>query len=711
MQRFPRRVLLLAGLVLIAGLGVASGIWAVKHASDRQSSDNSQKTSEPRNPTDAGDLELIDLKLSAESLEAIPEDELLVNTQGIANSLMHGDLLLRSGNAAMALRLYRQESDGTTVPETIDVSYRIALCAETLGDDAEALAGYQSVAEMDANGQLREYALLGQARVLHRQGHIAEASGVLQRWVLSRETTHRLSPHITGDALYLLSRMTAAEVLEQTTTRLWEPDAVCPPRSSFDPGRYLSRTPSGEEVTRSEQPVGIRIVHQLAESTPDTVTLSGHLARTTIVRVIGDLSQQTGWPVESSPLAQDMLRTATVSVDFEEQTANLILDWLLAPHGIVWDFHDGTLSIVMDQELAADDRDTFRWQRAERVLLAALFGEPEHLDAPIAYLLLGNLSFQRGQFQTARRHYEHILQAFPRISLQAEAWFNLAKVELAERNLIQATQALQGAMDAGRGQPLESAALLLAGQTALELDQPHDATRPLMRAVTLATDDDVRGLSLLSLASAHLLNGHPERANVALMEDRRILQAEPYRDRAAFLASLARFRAASTPARRDRDGRALITSMSHLPTDRNLGLSHLLLTAEAYTEVGLQHLATSLIESNFSGSPPSGIRERLVFLLIDTLIQDREDERAEALLAGIINDSSPGESVEARLRLAELYFRQSRLGLVETSCRSLLSEDVSPEVRVRALQLLGRVYSDRGDRERAVLCYSGVLPQ
>ncbi|MEZ6145726.1 MAG: hypothetical protein R3B91_09980 [Planctomycetaceae bacterium] len=81
---------------------------------------------------------MIDLKLSAESLEAIPEDELLVNTQGIANSLMHGDLLLRSGNAAMALRLYRQESDGTTVPETIDVSYRIALCAETLGDDAEA---------------------------------------------------------------------------------------------------------------------------------------------------------------------------------------------------------------------------------------------------------------------------------------------------------------------------------------------------------------------------------------------------------------------------------------------------------------------------------------------------------------------------------------------------------------------------------------------
>ena len=81
LQRFPRRVLFLAGLVLIAGLGVASGIWAVKHASDQQSSDNSQKASETRNQADAGDLELIDLKLYAESLEAIPEDELLVNTQ------------------------------------------------------------------------------------------------------------------------------------------------------------------------------------------------------------------------------------------------------------------------------------------------------------------------------------------------------------------------------------------------------------------------------------------------------------------------------------------------------------------------------------------------------------------------------------------------------------------------------------------------------
>ncbi|MEZ6053025.1 MAG: tetratricopeptide repeat protein [Planctomycetaceae bacterium] len=123
----------------------------------------------------------------------------------------------------------------------------------------------------------------------------------------------------------------------------------------------------------------------------------------------------------------------------------------------LWDFHDGTLSsVVMDQELAVDDRDTFRWRQAERVLLAALFGEPEHLDAPIAYLLLGNLSFQRGQFQTARRHYGTSFKPFLVDLCKLRPGSISQRVELAERNLIQATQALQGAMDAGRGQPLES---------------------------------------------------------------------------------------------------------------------------------------------------------------------------------------------------------------------------------------------------------------
>ncbi|MEZ6053024.1 MAG: hypothetical protein R3C02_16815 [Planctomycetaceae bacterium] len=81
---------------------------------------------------------------------------------------------------------------------------------------------------MDANGQLREYALLGQARPPQAGSHPSRRQECCNGGSCHRETTHRLSPHITGDALYLLSRMTAAEVLDQTTTRLWEPDAVCP---------------------------------------------------------------------------------------------------------------------------------------------------------------------------------------------------------------------------------------------------------------------------------------------------------------------------------------------------------------------------------------------------------------------------------------------------------------------------------------------------
>ncbi|MCA9075320.1 MAG: tetratricopeptide repeat protein [Planctomycetaceae bacterium] len=664
-----------------------------------------------RNPLPRIGQESINLESSASLTESEGVDVPLVSTQEIANLLVHGDLLLSSGNAASALRLYRQAIESETEQGTTDVTYRLALCAEALGDYPEALARYQAVTDLNAGGVLQEYALLGEARILDQLGHTAAALGVLQRWVLSRKAAHHLSPRVTGDALYLLSHIAAIAVMGRSESRIWHPEVVCPPQRSFDPNRYLPQVEPVPVMVSDLCPVGIHVIHQLAESSPETVTLSGRLARTTVPRVISELSQEAGWVVEWSQPVGDVVRTSTVALDFQEQTANLILDWLLAPHGIAWEFDDGRLRIVAEHELTSEQQEERRWQRAERALLAALLWNPDHVDTPAGYLLLGNLSYFRGHFQSSQRHYEHVLRSFPRSPVQPEAWFNLAKVELAEQNLEKAAHALQGAMDASRGQPLESAALLLAGQTALKRNLPQDATRPLMRGVTVTRDDDLRALSLLALATAHLLNNQPERANVALMESRDLLQTQPYRDRAAFLAGLARYRSATTPSRKERDGLALISATSHLSNDSELGLAHVMLKAEALEEIGLRHLAIPLIEQSITEAPPSQLREHLALRLADLLMESNDDERAEALLLRAINDPTTEGSHITLMRLAELYFQQQQIDQVETSCLKLLGHDLSPQMRVRALELLGRVYASRGDRERAVLCFAGTMPQ
>ncbi len=723
MLRFRRKLATLAPLVVMALLGLSGGVWAVRTSSSTNRSESTQARQLPRNSPEVDDESSTQPELSAEApdpLVSSPEDpsiehEPAPSTLALANAIAQGDLLLRSGNTTAAIRQYQRCGEHSEEPVRSAILYRLGLCAEALGDEDEALNRFQTVAERDADGHLREWALLGESRILSHGEHAEPALRVLQRWVLSGESTRRLSPRVAGNALALLSDLASRIALGQKQSQLWEPGAICLSRQEFDPGTHLPDSQVFPEDTTEMPPVGIHVAHQLAAATPETVTLSGRLARVKIPRAIDDIARQTHWKTEWSQIAQNIVSTHTTSIELEEQTASLTLDWLLIPFGLAWDFENLTLRIVAEQELTSDEQQQFRWQVAERALLMFLLADPEHSSTPAAYLLLGDLSFQQRHFSIARRHFEHILQTQPRSPLQAEAWFNLAQVSLAEGDLERTEQAFHGAIDAGHGQPLESAALLLAGWTTLDLDRPREAARTLMRSVALATSDDARALSLLALAAAHLLDEHPDRANIALMQGRDFLRTSALHDRAAFLASLSRFRAASTSARRARDGRELVSSLSHLVTHHELRLPEILLIADAYHDVGLAPLAIPLIEQATAKATPSPLRDRLLLKLVESLRQSGNDGQAESILVEIIDRSTGDTNVTARLQLARLYSDQHRPEMVERVCLEILGshtadDEAHEEDFAMTLGLLGSVYASRGDRERAVLCYSGRKP-
>lgn len=649
----------------------------------------------------------------SESAASVPVGVLLGSgTQAAANAILHGDLMLQEGRVSEAVRHFRRLlAEAVTETAMMEVRYRLALCAEALSNDEEALANYQAIVQAEDTGILGELAWLGQARIFARRRQFSAAQQLLRLWVLLEHEAALRSVPVSRVALYLLGAMSANEVLSDTQIPLWDDNGLAQPHSVFEPSEHLPDAFTAEERGPVEIPVGIQLLHQLQPSDPGSSYYQGRLARTSVHRVLQQLCAGPNWTLEFTPVADKALRSQTIQLNFSEKSADVLLDLLLAPLGIAWTFAEGRLKVLAESELPPAEAKRYRLNLAERMLFFALLADPNHQQSPAAYLLLGNLSFQGGDLATARRHFENILQTFPRSSVAAEAWFNAGKVAIAEGNMDRARQTLLGAVDVTRGNPLEPVALLLSARSELLFDEPLKAVRPLVRAVTLAADDDVRALSLLTLASAHLMAGHPESANLALMEDRHLLQQDPYRDRAALLAGLARFRAASIPWRIERDGRSLITALSHVQPEPWASLHDHLLTAEAYDALGLSDLAAPVLESAVRVSAPSPLRTRIQFRLAEIHVARSDFERAEIALAALAEDPSPEVASQSLINLAELHVRCHEVDRAERICRDLLQKSLSEEHRIGVLKLLGGIYARRGDRERAVLCFSGVAPQ
>ncbi|MBX3437247.1 MAG: tetratricopeptide repeat protein [Planctomycetaceae bacterium] len=718
-----RRAVLVAVLAIVGAVGGASTRgYLLRERSDADTPSTAATVDVTSGDVplsdDSGTSESDDLRLSPDGSSWEPLAERLnasqggPDTQATANALLHGDLLIQEGRVSEAVRYYRYLlSEASSDNSVKDVRYRLALCAEALGRHGDALSNYQQVVQVSSTGLLGELAWLGQARVLAKQKQLTTSQQLLRRWLLLDNDALTGSLPVLREALYLLGSVSSEIALSEQRIPLWDPHGVAFPRVGFDPCNYLPALFSAAARDGIDIPVGIQMLQQLQVSEPGTSYFQGRLARSSIHRVLQQLCEAPHWTIEFSSVAENSLRSQTVQLNFSEKSADLLFDLLLAPLGMAWTFESGCVRVVALSEMTEEDARRYQRTLAERMLFAALLAAPEHELSPMAYLLLGNLSFQIPDLPSARRHYDHVLQNNPRAPVAAEAWFNSAKIAIAEGQLQRARQSLLGAVDVSRGSSLEPVALLLSGHNELLFEEPVRAIRPLVRAVTLAADQDVRALSLLSLASAHLLAGQPQSANLVLVEDRRLLQQPAYRDRAAFLGSLARFRSATTPWRTDRDGRALIAALSHIREEDWNTLPDLLLNVEALDEVGLADLAVSLLDSAVQSYGPSPLRTRMQFQLADRLIQRGDPQRAEVVLTAMTEHTATDVAMKSQLALAHLHVKQRDGERAEQCCRELLQQTLSEEQRVQVLRLLGGIYAGRGDRERAVLCFSGVAPQ
>ena len=95
------------------------------------------------------------------------------------------------------------------------------------------------------------------------------------------------------------------------------------------------------------------------------------------------------------------------------------------------------------------------------------------------------------------------------------------------------------------------------------------------------------------LSTAYLMDGRPQGANSILMKRRENLQENEFREAAAFLSSLARFKAAVLPDRQEREGRDLVTALTRFKPETQFGAHWSFLHAEACLELGLIEMAVA----------------------------------------------------------------------------------------------------------------------
>ena len=91
----------------------------------------------------------------------------------------------------------------------------------------------------------------------------------------------------------------------------------------------------------------------------------------------------------------------------------------------------------------------------EQALRSALAFYPNHMLAPHAYLILGNMAFLHGQMDRAMAIYRDVTQRFPSHEVGQTAFFNLAKIEYLQKNRSDAISTFYRVIDERTGHKLE----------------------------------------------------------------------------------------------------------------------------------------------------------------------------------------------------------------------------------------------------------------
>ncbi len=648
---------------------------------------------------------------SAEPLGALPhfpKTEGAVSTEGQV-SLSRGDDWLQEGRFPQALALYQQLRPQAAPPLAVRLEYRLGLCLEGVGKLEEALSAYRAMAEKQTSGALAAAAQLGQARVTLQIGRHAEARKLLYDLLRTPLPSGGPEPLFLPDARFYLGLAWLAEVGPRETPSPLN-EAVLPTGPiDWHLEQALDWENSKLPAPQLGPPMGeLWAIHKVGDH-PQENLVRAALPPTAVASLVERLAKHCGWPTQWTTLARQQCHQRQVPLIVENRAVQDLLTSLLDPLEIVWQVDKGVLQLLAAKEADRELLKQYRFRAGWRALREAMLANPGHPLAFLARQELGNLEAALGKPAEAAKWYLQVVKTGPRSPLIYQANYNLGLLLARNGDTAAARTAFYRVVDLGSGSELTALAYLRIGRTFLEEGQPELAQLPLRRSVGLSQGSSTQPAAVVTLAAAQLLAGQLQEARSTLTVARKPVGHPPYRQTAALLDALARFRLAENRVQSQREANDLFAALAALTKEAVLGTSGKLLIAHAYKELGLDKSMLIVLEKTLP-TTQGPLAEELTYLMAEALLPTPRRLEAVKLFDALATHPGSKWAPPAKFNLAEIALQEDKPLECLTWCRAMWRGPGSVN-RARILHLMGRAYERLGQPRQATLCFAGQAPE
>jgi len=647
----------------------------------------------------------------------VPADSMALPPTGSpAEHLVQADKLLMVGNYQASHETCSWLVSQWPKFQPAEVRLRLALCEEALGELQQAQADYRAVVELQPALELRDAALLGQARLWCLAGRHEMATTTLFHAILSG------SSHTSGVpqaqiphelAILLAQRVTLPSGDSRKSDPDYQDETLISPVLSVKPYQVIAElsdvplTPPEKKYISAND---ISIVERFNQS-PEETFVNVRAERMTALELMRRVANRTGLTVRITEEARLHLQERTVQPDCVKVPLAIVFDSILDPFETIWRVEGNSLLVLLSRHARAEEINRYRIQSAQRALRYACRSAPNHPWAAASSLELARLAACAGTLDVASQYIQQMLAEFPRSEFQSVGWLNLGKLELRQGRLDLALKAFHRAADLLTGHPLEALSYLYAGRVQMENDRAREAISALTRALVLANGSKHEAMATLQLSSAYLMLEHYQRANEILIEHKDSLLNSPLRDQAAFLSSLIQYRAIKEKHEKFHAGTSLLGSMTNFDPGKCFGGHWQLLAGISYREFGMTQQEIAVISAMLENSYAYPLQNRGRLLMLEDAPQQLK--KLQIAFSQRPDYIKPSElHFKTRLKEATTSFHDGHPEAALELSRELAEHPhISEEDRREALRLMGRIYQFQGRHEFAVQCFSGIIPQ
>ncbi|MFV0446831.1 MAG: hypothetical protein ACK5Q5_24935, partial [Planctomycetaceae bacterium] len=429
-----------------------------------------------------------------------------------------------------------------------------------------------------------------------------------------------------------------------------------------------------------------------------------------VTNLLLEVAKAGGWELHAEASLAQLLQLRRQRWRTEDVDAATWLDAILSGCDAWWRCQEGRLEIVSNGKSAPAELKAYQQAQTQRALQQAVLHAPEHRWSAYTYLAWGRLSAATGQLAEALRLCEQGLASGTRVDCDVELLLNSARLQWGLGDRDAALRLLYRAVDVRPAHPFHAAAYLSIARLQLENGLPARAIPEAMRGLACCADSPLEPVAACLLASAHLLDGNPHGANAVLMKHRQTFREVQYRDAAALLSALSRFRATSDVDERRRVAAQLMEAVAHTDPQTLYGGHWWVLSIEALDATGLTAEANRQRRECLTTTPRFPLRDRLLLTTAREELADRSIS-SRPVFDLLAHGTDAAVRADVLWANADVQFHGHQTEEALRACQELVrSEGTSDELRRKALRMMGVIYQQRQDYQSAVMCFAGTLP-